>query len=333
MLEAKKQVAGEEGSFLFKLKITALVAGVFLLLLLPVIAGPYLIHMMIWIFLYAYLGQCWNILGGYVGQLSFGHALFYGVGAYTSTLFFIHLGLTPWVGMFIGALLAGSLGLFISYLGFHFGLRSHFFALCTIAFAEIFRLFADTIQSVGAAQGLLVPLKGDAPFLFQFIGKTPFYFIALAMMLISMGIVYLLQKSKLGSYFIAIRENEDAAKALGVNTVMYKSMAGGISAFLTAFGGSFYAQYSLYIDPGGTFGIMTSVTILLNPIIGGMGTILGPFLGSLLLTPLSEIIQNLVGVGRSGVHMMIYGAILMAACIGIPNGLLPYIKQKLQANQ
>jgi branched-chain amino acid transport system permease protein len=311
----------------FMLKFLASIPVLIFLCLLPLFAGTYLLHLMILIFLYAYMGQSWNILGGYAGQLSLGHATFMGLGAYTSTLLFMHLGLTPWVGMFAGALVATLCGVVIGFMSFHFGLKSHFFALATIAFAEIFRLFVTSIQAVGGAQGLLVPLKGNVPFLFQFIEKEPYYYIALIMMLLCTGVVYLLQSSRYGFYFIAIRENEDAAKALGINALKYKIVATGISAFLTALGGSFYAQYVLYIDPPGTFGVLVSVDIALRAIIGGTGTILGPIIGSFVLSPLSELVQSVVGVGRSGVYMMVYGAILMIVCLVMPNGIFPYVKK------
>jgi branched-chain amino acid transport system permease protein len=285
---------------------------------------------MILILLYAYLGQSWNILGGFAGQLSLGHAIFMGLGAYTSTILFIHLGLTPWLGMLAGAALAALCGGVIGYMSFHFGLKGHFFALATIAFGEIFRLFALSIQAIGGAQGLLVPLKGNAPFLFQFIEKEPYYYIALMMMLLCTGVVHLLQRSRYGYYFIAIRENEEAAKALGINTLKYKILATAISAFLTAMGGSFYAQYVLYIDPPGSFGVLVSVDIALRTIIGGTGTIFGPILGSFVLSPMSELVQSLVGVGRSGVYMMVYGAILMIVCLVMPNGIFPYMKRFLK---
>jgi branched-chain amino acid transport system permease protein len=285
---------------------------------------------MILIFLYAYLGQSWKVLGGYAGQLSLGHATFLGLGAYTSTLLFMNLGVTPWLGMFAGAGLAAICGVIIGFMSFRFGLKSHFFALATIAFAEIFRLFATSFQAVGGAQGLLVPLKGNAPYVFQFIEKDPYYYIALGMMIVCTGVVYLLQRSKYGFYFVAIRENEDAAKALGVNTLRYKVLATAISAFLTALGGSFYAQYVLYIDPHGTFGVLNSVDIALRTIIGGTGTLFGPIVGSFVLSPLSELIQATIGVGRSGVYMMVYGAILMIVCIVMPNGIFPYLKRFLK---
>jgi branched-chain amino acid transport system permease protein len=297
------------------------------LFLLPLFAGTYLLHLMILIFLYAYLGQSWNVLGGYAGQLSLGHATFLGLGAYTSTLLFIHLGVTPWLGMFVGAILAALCGVIIGFMSFHFGLKSHFFALATIAFAEIFRLCATSFQAVGGAQGLLIPLKGNDFYALQFVEKDPFYYIALIMVILCTGIVYLLQRSKFGFYFVAIRENEEAAKALGINTLRYKVLATGISAFLTALGGSFYAQYVLYIDPQGTFGVLNSVDIALRTIIGGTGTLLGPIVGSFVLSPLSEMIQTLIGVGRGGVYMMVYGAILMIVCIVMPNGIFPYIKR------
>ncbi len=305
-------------------------AAMLILLILPVFAGTYLLHLMILIFLYAYLGQSWNVLGGYAGQLSLGHATFLGLGAYTSTLLFMHWGVTPWMGMIVGAVVATVCGGIIGFLSFRFGLKSHFFALATIAFAEIFRLFATSIQAVGGAQGLLIPLKGNAPVLLQFIEKDPYYYIALTMMVLCTVLVFFLQRSRYGFYFVAIRENEDAARALGINTLKYKVIATGISAFLTALGGSFYAQYVLYIDPHGTFGVLLSVDIALRTIIGGTGTLLGPIVGSFVLSPLSEIIQSIIGVGRSGVYMMVYGAILIIVCILMPNGIFPYMKRLLR---
>lgn len=299
------------------------------LLMLPIYVGNYVMHMLILIFLYAYLGQSWNILSGYAGQLSLGHATFFGIGAYTSTLLFMHLSLTPWVGMFAGAILAALCAIVISFLSFHFGLKTHFFALATIAFAEIFRFCANTFQGVGGAQGLLIPLKGNSPLLYQFVEKAPYYYIALAMMLLSMGVVYLLQKSKYGFYFIAIRENEESAKALGINTLKFKIVATTISAALTALGGTFYAQYVMFVDPHGAFSTNVSIDIILRPIIGGMGTIFGPVLGSFVISPLSEIIQLTIGVGRSGVYMMVYGLILIIICLLMPNGIYPYLKKWL----
>ncbi len=296
-----------------------------ILLVLPFFLGDYLIHVLILIFFFAYLGQCWNILGGYAGQLSLGHATYFGVGAYISTLLFMNYGLTPWVGMFLGAFGAAIFGLFTGYLCFRFGLKGPYFALATLAFAEILRLISLNMMSIGGAQGLLIPLMGNKPLLFQFADKKAYYYIIFGMMVLSILIVRKIEKSKMGFYFKSIHENEDAAEALGIDTQHYKLIASGLSAFLTAFGGTFYAQYLMYIQPDLTFSPFTSVEIILRAIIGGMGTVYGPILGSFILTPLSELTRTLLG-GKTGVHIMIFGAILMFVCIYMQRGVLPWLR-------
>jgi branched-chain amino acid transport system permease protein len=317
-------MGNQEKKFLGRSSKILMVLGM-ILLLLPSFLGDYPIHVFILIFFFAYLGQCWNILGGYAGQISLGHATYFGVGAYISTLLFIHWGLTPWVGMFLGAFGALIFGLFTGYLCFRFGLKGPYFALATLAFTEILRLISLNMMSIGGASGLLVPLAGNKPFLFQFTEKKGYYYIIFAMMVLSILIVRKIEKSKMGFYFKSIHENEDAAEALGIDTQRYKLIAIGISSFLTAFGGTFYAQYLMYIQPDLTFGPFTSVEILLRAIIGGMGTVYGPVLGAFILTPLSEVTRTLIG-GKTGVHIMIFGAILMFVCIYMQRGVLPWLR-------
>ena len=283
---------------------------------------------MIFIFFYAYLAQCWNILSGYSGQFSLGHASFFGIGAYTSSLLFTHLSLTPWIGMLIGALIALLFGLFIGNVCFRFGLKGAYFALATIAFAEILRILFLNSSMMGGAQGILLPLKGNSLYLLQFDEKLPFYYFSFIMMVISIIIVYCIERSKMGYYFKAIHQNEDSAQALGINTKKYKVLAAGLSAFLTAFGGTFYAQYIMYIQPNTTFGAFVSFEIMLRSIIGGMGTVAGPIIGSFILTPLGEITRAVLGA-KSGIHLAAYGAILMLVCLFMPKGVYPWIRNFL----
>ena len=297
-----------------------------ILLILPLFIGTYFQHIMIFIFFYAYLSQCWNILSGYAGQFSLGNAAFFGLGAYTSSFLFAQWNLSPWIGMFIGAFVALGVGLFIGYVSFRFGLKEVYFALATVAFAEILRIIFLNWSTVGAAQGILIPLRGNAPLAFQFEGKIPFYYIAFIMMVISTVIVYMIERSKIGYYFKAIHQNEESAEALGINTRKYKVMAIGISAFLTAFGGTFYAQYFMYIQPDLTFGFFVSLDIMLRSIIGGMGILAGPIIGSFILTPLGEITREVCGP-KSGIHLMAYGAILILVCIFMPRGVYPKFRQ------
>jgi branched-chain amino acid transport system permease protein len=284
-------------------------------------AFPEFVHLFIMTLLYALMGQGWNILGGYAGQFSFGHALFFGIGAYTSSLLLVKLGLTPWLGILASIALAVAVGLFIGFLSFRYGLTGPFFALIMLAFAEIFHMVAKCWDWVGASLGVLIPLKGNAPSLMQFTEKEPFYFMLLWLVAIATYLTWRSEGTRTGLYFQAIREDQEAAAALGVAPLRFKLTAMGFSAGLTAVGGTIYAQYLLYIDPDSTFGVLNSVEIMLRPIIGGPGTALGPLLGSLVLTPLSEV-TRIALQAYSGAYLMLYGAILVAVVIFLPEGLM-----------
>ena len=287
---------------------------------------PSLVHSLIMILLFTIMGQGWNVLSGYAGQFSFGHALFFGLGAYTSSLLYVKLGLTPWIGLFAAMAVAVIVGLFIGYLSFRYGLTGPFFALIMLAFAEIFHLLAMSWNYSGGANGLLIPLKGNSPAVMQFMEKEPFFYILLWVMVIFTYWVWKMEGRRMGLYLQAVRENQDAAEALGIDTLKYKMKAMAISAAMTASGGVFYAQYLLFIDPDSTFGTINSVEIMLRPIIGGPGTVLGPLLGSLVLTPLSEI-TRMAFQAYSGAYLMFYGAILVAVVIFLPDGLMGLIRK------
>ena len=294
--------------------------GVFLLIL-PQFLGRYFIHLITMIFFFGYLGLAWNILGGYAGQFSFGHAAFFGVGAFTSTLLQIHVGVNPWIGMFLAGVAGLLLGLFIGSLSFRYGLRGPYFALAMLALAEMFRLLAVEWMAVKYPLGISIPLKGDSFLNFQFMSKVPYYYISLLMMAVALYLTHVIETRRMGSYFKAIRENENAAEILGVNVFKYKLIAMAISSFLTAVGGTFYSQYYLSIEEESTFGVGMSIEVLLGPIIGGAGTVLGPVLGAGILEILSEVTRNILGA-YSGVHLMVYGAILIFVIIFLPNGIL-----------
>lgn len=301
---------------------------------MPWMIPSHMLHTMVMIFIFTIMGQGWNVLGGYVGQFSFGHSLFFGIGAYTSTLLFMHLGLSPWIGMLFSVLMSMGVGLFVGFLSFRYGLSGPFFALIMLAFAEIFHIVATTWKAVGASLGLLIPLKGTAPLLMQFADKKPFYFISLWFMVGSLYLVWRLERTRIGLYFLAVREDAEAAEALGVNTFRAQMIGMAISAGLTAIGGTIYAQYLLYIDPDTTFGVINSVEIMIRPIIGGPGTVLGPLLGSVVLTPLSEFTRE-VFQSYSGVYLMIYGVVLVVVIMFLPDGIIGFLKnifRKLRRN-
>jgi branched-chain amino acid transport system permease protein len=300
--------------------------GLFALLaFLPTLLTPYLLGVMILVLYYAYLGQSWNILGGYAGQLSLGHAAFFGIGAYTSTVLFLKFGITPWVGMFAGGILAMIIGLGLGYLTFKYGLQGAYFALATLAFAEILRVVTVNVDWVGGAVGFLIPSKENRLF-FLSLNKMFFYYIILGMLILITGITYWIQRSRMGLYLMAIREDEGAADSLGIRIVKYKLIATAISAFFTALAGTFYAQYLLYIDPTIVFDSSLSVEIILRPIIGGSGTVWGPIIGSFVLGPLSELTRVFLGK-VSGLHLMVYGAILMLVIKYMPTGIAGMISR------
>lgn len=296
----------------------------FLLLIfltLPLFADAYLLHIMIMIFFYSFLGLGWNITGGYTGLIIFGPTAFFGIGSYTSTLLLMKYGISPWAGMLIGGLLGSVLGLFIGFICFRFGIKGVYFALTTTAFAEIMKLIALNTEFASGARGILIPLAGNSLYRFQFIEKTPYYYIIFLMMVGALLITYRIDRSKLGDFFSMIREDEGTAEAIGINTFKYKMIAMGFGTFLIAIGGTFYAQYFLYIHPDINFGLDIGIEVLLRPIIGGMGTVSGPVIGAFILGPLSELIRATLGK-YSGVYLMIYGLILMLVIIYIPGGVV-----------
>jgi branched-chain amino acid transport system permease protein len=304
-----------------------LLAALAVLVALPAVLTSYLVTVFILIFFHAYLGQAWNILGGYAGQLSAGHAAFVGVGAYTSAVLFLEAGITPWIGMFVGGGLAGLLGSAIGYLGFRFGLRGFYFVLLTVAFAEICRIVALNTDAVGGALGLYITFTGN-PREFQFQDNRAYYYIALALMLLASGAAALIERLRFGTYLRAIREDENASEALGVNTLKYKMLAMAVSSFLTGLGGSFYAFYLFSLQPNAVFGIPLSVEILIRPIVGGAGTVLGPILGSFILSPLAELSRWYFATGGwAGMHLIAYGLLLIAVVLFLPQGAYPALRR------
>jgi len=292
------------------------------LLSLPLVVGSYFQAILISFFFWAFMGIAWNIVGGYAGQISLGHAAFMGTGMYTSTILFTFFGITPWASLFIGAFIALMLALLTGYMSFQFGIKGPYFILVSLAFAEIIRVIFVNIPSVGGSQGISVPLHEPTLLKFQFLTKTPFYYIFFGMLLIGLVVNWRIAATKLGYYLISIRENEDAATTLGVNPLKYKLIALSISAMLTSIGGTVWAQYLMYAEPAYAFGVHSSVEIAIRPIIGGMGTLFGPIIGSLFLTPLGEVIRFTMGGTQSGVQLLIYGGILILVVLLMPNGLI-----------
>ncbi len=299
------------------------------LMLLPLVLGNYVLGIFVMIYFWAYVGQSWNVLTGYTGHISLGHALYLGIGAYATTFLAQHYGLTPWVGMFIGGALAALIGLFVGFLGFRFGMRGVYFVILTIAFAEITRLVVSHIEALGSFTGIFLDFKPSLRN-FQFRGNVPYYYISFGFMLASLVAVRFIERSKLGRFMVAIREDEEAAQALGVNTFRYNMLAIAISAFMTALAGAFYANYIFYLHPNTMFGMATSIDLILRPIVGGLGTIFGPILGSFILTPLSEISRAYFAKGGlEGLHLILYGILAILVVLFMPRGIIVYVDRGL----
>ena len=280
-------------------------------------------------FFWAYLSQSWNIVGGFCGQMSLGHSAFFAIGAYTSSLLNVDLGMNPWLGTLIGGIIGSGFGLIIGFLSFRYGLKGPYFALVTLAFAELLRVLVLSVDFTKGPIGILIPLSDSGFMNFQFESKVPYYYIILAFMIAITLIAYTIYHSKMGYYFLSIKENENAAEAIGVDTFIYKLKAISISAFFTALGGSFYAQYIQYINPGETFGWHVSVEMILRTLVGGMGTVMGPLFGSLVLNFLTEITRVLFGDLVPGAHMMIYSVILILTVLYFPSGIYVWFREKI----
>lgn len=301
---------------------TGVAIVVVLLALLPmpwVLRSDFWLNFVIMALYFGFLGQAWNILGGFGGQFSFGHAAFFGTGAYTSAVLQLRLGIDPWLCLALAGVLGGAVGALVGALSFRYGLRGSYFALVTLAFAEVFRILADSVEFTGAGVGLQLPLRQSAAN-FQFADKAGFYFVILALTALGLAIAWWLKNSRLGARMVAVRENEDAARALGVNVFRTKVIAITLSGALMGLGGTFYVQYFLYIDPTIAYGPAVSVSALLVPIVGGLGTVFGPLLGAFALQWINQIAQLAMG-DAIGLNLVLYGVILVLMIMYMPNGL------------
>ena len=273
----------------------------------------------------AFIGQSWNIAGGFAGQLSFGHAVFFGSGAYASTLVQLKLGLSPWLGLSAALATGAAVGALVAILSFRAGLRGSYFALITLAFAEVFRIVANSVEWTGAGLGLLIPRKpGLANF--QFAERVGFYYVILAFAVVSIAVAFWLTRSRFGARLAAIRENEDAARALGIDIFREKVKVLMLSGALCGAGGTFYAQYFLYIDPSIAYGVDKSVEMLLVSMIGGQGTVWGPLVGALLLGVVGEATRALTDA--PGLSLIIYGGLLILTIAFLPDGLTQLFRSR-----
>ena len=304
------------------------------LLALPAMVNNYLLSVAVLILYFAYTGQAWNVMMGFAGQLSLGHSLYVGVGAYTAAALYTHYHVGPWAGIWAAMLACMLLGAVIGFLAFRFGISGVYFALLTIAFAEFTRIGFDHLDWLGGSGGLFLHVeRRDVNDLANLRGSpVMFYYVMLALAAAAFAFCAWLLRSRAGYYWQAIRENEEAAQALGINTFRYKMLAVVISSGMTALSGVFFAFYYNNLFPEQIFHISRSIEIILGPIIGGVGTLFGPVLGAVLLTVLAEGITDLVaalGLDIPGVKQVFYGVTLLLVVMFLPNGIWPAIALRL----
>jgi branched-chain amino acid transport system permease protein len=306
----------------------AIVLAVAVLLGLPLKADRYVLSVLTLIFYFAYVGQAWNLMMGYAGQLSLGHALYVGVGGYVAALLWLKLGIGPWLGVFAAVAAAAAFGAAIGWLGFRFGIAGVYFALLTIAFAEFTRIGFDHLELTGGAAGLFLPFEEKRMGEWWNLrgGQLLFYYLALALAAGAVLVVALIERSRLGYQWRAVREDEIAARAVGIDAFAVKMAAVIISSAMTAVGGVFYAFYYNNLFPSQVFEISRSIEIILAPVVGGPGTVFGPVIGAFVLTPLGEgltAITGHFGINAPGVKAVFYGVVLIVIVSAMPSGVWP----------
>ena len=300
----------------------------------PLLVDRYVLSILLLCLMSAYLGQAWNILMGFCGLLSLGHALYLGLGAYASAALYVQFGIGPWAGVFVAIALGVLVALDLGSLAFRFRIEGVYFALLTIAFAESARIGFDNLAWLGGAGGYFLPVRPEDSGQWQNLRGGPFFFYYLALALATGALVLsaVLRGSKLGHAFLAVREDPQAARALGVKVVRVRFAALLISAAMTAVGGVFMAFWTNSLFPAQIFDMSRSIDIILAPIIGGVGTLFGPIVGAFLLTPLGEGLTEALGalgVNAPGAKALVYGFLLMAIIAGTPSGLWPWLARRL----
>jgi branched-chain amino acid transport system permease protein len=298
----------------------------FLVVLPFLLPNPFYVHIVVMMFIFVMLGGAWNILSGYAGQLSLGHAAFFGTGAYVSTLLVNAYGISPWITLWIGGAAALLLSLPVGFICFR--LQGPYFTIATIGLAEALRLLVLHFREItNGAQGLTVPFRGNAPWHLQFDSKLPYYYVAMALAIAVLLVTRRMERSRLGHYLVAIGQNQDAAEALGIDSAGAKRRALMLSAFLTGLAGVFYAQYTYVIHPDSAFGLGISIQIALVAIVGGVGTILGPAIGAAIMEFFIQSTQIVFAGQYPGLELMVYGGLLVTVILWQPRGVYPFFQR------
>ena len=311
-----------------------LAALLIVLLVAPLFASDYLLTVLILILYFAYIGQAWNIMMGFAGQLSLGHALYVGLGAYTSAALYVHYGIGPWLGLLVAVPVAALAGAFIGFLAFRFKVAGVYFAILTIAVAEFARVGFDHLAFTKGSSGLFLPVaQYTHNDLWHLRGQPAmFYYVLLAATVAAFIFCRALLQSRIGYFWLAIREDEEAARAAGIDTFHYKMIAVVISACMTSFAGVIYAFYYNNLFPEQVFHIARSIEIILGPIVGGVGTLFGPILGAFVLTGLAETLTSCLaalGIDLPGAKQVFYGVCLLFVIMALPDGIWPWLRARI----
>ena len=300
-------------------------------LIIPNFLNGYYQQIVIQIVMYAYFASSWNIIAGFAGQFSLGHAIYVGIGAYTSTILYNQLGITPWIGAIIGAVLSAMIGILIGFPTFK--LRSTYYTLTSIAILSVVKLAVQSVQNIGdvvigGAKGLFIrPVYENSFWDFQFMNKVYYFYIIVVLLLIVLFVCSTIKKSKMGYQLAAIANNQEASEALGVNSRGLKLKAAAISAFFCAIGGTFYTQLILVCNPATLFGEPLSNEMAVISLIGGRGTLYGPAIGAIIIRSLSQVTTVLIGSNIPGLHLAIYGIMLIICIRFFPDGILPLLRK------
>src|ERR1700694_3028956 len=310
--------------------LVAVVIAVVIAALPLFVTDVYAQNILVLTLMYAALSQSWNILGGYCGQISLGHALYFGLGAYTTALLFTKFGVLPWFGMLGGGLISALIAMALGYPCFR--LRGHYFVIATIVIAEIALLLFQNWNWAGAALGIDIPVRRDSWLTFQFTrSKLPYFYFALVLACVAWLVTWWLEDSKWGYWWRAVKDNPDAAESLGVVVFNSKMGAAAVSAFLTAVGGAFYAQFVTYFGPERVMGFHFSLLMALPAVLGDIGSLRGPVLGAVILIPLTELTRSFIGGSGRGVDLIVYGALIVLISLARPEGLVGLFSRRRKA--
>ena len=289
-------------------------------------SNPTHLNLAILVLMAAQLGVAWNLLGGYAGQVSLGHAAFYGLGAYTSTMLLLNFGVNPWLGTLLGGVIAAALSFLFGWSCFR--LKGHYFAMATIAVAELVQIVFTNWDYAGSAVGLTIPMTQQGLGAMVFADKAPYYWLALGLLALTLVATLAIERSHVGFYLRAIKDEPDAARSIGINIARYKQIALSLSAFFTALGGSLYAQKELYIDPSSVLSTGLSIKMALVSILGGVGTLFGPVVGAVVLTVIEELTRVVFGGSGRGTDTIIYAGLIVVIAVFYPNGLLGWFRER-----